>query len=83
MNTHETFIRFGACQAPQESIIKEVLTNPQSGFYVNSAVFREPGDFITSPEVQHEIHELFTLLFCAPVLCRELMERVYALKIIG
>ncbi|RLN22098.1 NADH dehydrogenase [Panicum miliaceum] len=38
--------------------MEEVLTNPQSGFYIKHDVFGEGGDFITSPEVSQMFGEM-------------------------
>lgn len=41
--------------------MEEVLTNPQSGFYINRDVFGTEGDFITSPEVSQMFGEVMIL----------------------
>ncbi|WOL02986.1 NADH dehydrogenase [Canna indica] len=38
--------------------MEEVLTNPQSGFYINRDVFGAGGDFITSPDVSQMFGEM-------------------------
>lgn len=44
--------------------MKEVLTNPVGGYYMNRDVFGKEGDFVTSPEISQmfgEVPEIFLL----------------------
>jgi len=43
---------------PLASYMKEVLTNPQSGYYMHKDVFGSSGDFITSPEISQMFGEM-------------------------
>lgn len=47
--------------------MKEVLTNPASGYYVTKNVIGKQGDFITSPEISQLLGEVSIMLVCVCV----------------
>ncbi|KAJ8466944.1 hypothetical protein OPV22_029496 [Ensete ventricosum] len=54
----KSIIKFRGGPISVAEYMEEVLTNPQSGFYINRDVFGAGGDFITSPDVSQMFGEM-------------------------